>query len=680
MFPFLERLNEQQLAAATCDDPRLRVLAGAGTGKTTTLTARVARLVAVGAPADRVMLVTFTRRAAREMRSRTDAMLATLQGAPARAGGRVRAGTFHSIAHRTLRRHAGAMGLPEGFSVLDPADAADLLDLVRHDHLEGRSTDRRFPRKALLVDLYSRSVNTQRTLSQVTEELAPWALDTVDQVAVICRSYVERKRALGLLDFDDLLLFWRAAARDDRLGPVLAAELDHVCVDEYQDVNALQVDVLAALCRDGGPTLTVVGDDSQAVYAFRGSSPRHLLDIDAVFPGIRTVLLERNYRSTQQLLDVANAVGVDAPEGFHTRLVSAHGPGEPAELVTCSDTDGEADAVCERILAHREAGIALQQQAVLVRAAHHSALLELELGRRRIPYVKYGGLRFLEAAHVKDLVCAFRLADNPRDQLSWFRLLQLLDGVGPATARKVIAALDPEGAVSPDQVLERWSAAAELLPASARSFANELVVALPRTFGESTGAHAERLAAALAPLVEGAYVDASARLVDLEALVAATGDQARVSDVAADLTLEPPASTGDLAGPPLIDEDWLVISTIHSAKGLEWEVVHLVHASDGNLPSDMALTSREGLEEERRLFYVAVTRAARALHIYHPLRYHHRPRGRDDAHSYGQPSRFLSDRVQQAMVRTRAGAPEPILTAAQPAAATVDVELDALWQ
>lgn len=687
MFPHLDRLNEQQRRAATCDAAHLRILAGAGTGKTTTLTARVAQLVASGVPAERILLVTFTRRAAREMVSRTETMLQAALGDRRRPGGRVTAGTFHSIAHRTLRRHAVPLGLPEGFSVLDPGDAADLIDLVRHDHLGTATSARRFPRKATLLDMYSRAVNTQRPLSEVVEQVAPWCSDRVDDVAVICRGYVARKRSLGLLDFDDMLLHWRAAARDEHLGPVLVAELDHVCVDEYQDVNALQVDLLAALCDTSGgapaPGLTVVGDDSQAVYSFRGSSPRHLLDIERVFPGIETVALTTNYRSSQPILDVANAVGQDAPEGFSTRLHSAIGTvgdGELPELVTCSDEDAEADAVCERILTHREAGVALRDQAVLVRAAHHSALLELELGRRRIPFVKYGGLRFLEAAHVKDLVCAFRLADNPRDELSWFRLLQLLDGVGPATARRAIAALDLDAPGATAPVLDRWPAAMACLPAGSHGAASGLVDALHRLPGESTGAHAERLVAAITPLIERAYDDAAARLTDLDALCTAAAGQARVSDVAADLTLEPPQSTGDLAGAPLIDEDWLVISTIHSAKGLEWDVVHLLHASDGNLPSDMALTDREGLEEERRLFYVAVTRPARALHVYHPLRYHHRPRGRDDAHSYGQPSRFLSDRVQAVMVRTHAGAPEPVVVAARSTVTTVELELDALWR
>jgi DNA helicase-2/ATP-dependent DNA helicase PcrA len=679
MFPALDRLNPQQRAAATFEGAPLRILAGAGTGKTTTLTTRVAWLVDSGVPAERIMLLTFTRRAAREMVARTRTMVG---GAAGSARGQVLGGTFHSVAHRTLRRHAAALGLPEGFSVLDPSDAADVIDMVRQDlagdRADGPHRGRRFPRKATLLDLYSRSVNTQQPLSSVTEQTAPWCLEQVDAIAEICRGYVTRKRALGLLDFDDLLLYWRAAAADERLGARLRADVDHVCVDEYQDVNALQVDVLRALVGDADG-LTVVGDDSQAVYGFRGASPRHLLDIDQVFPSIRTVLLEQNYRSTQPVLDVANAVGDDAPEGFQVRLRAADGHGLRPTLVRCGDEDAQVQAVCERVLAHREEGIALQQQAVLVRAAHHSDLLELELSRRRIPYVKYGGLRFLEAAHVKDLVCLFRLADNPRDELSWFRLLQLIEGIGPVSARRAITALGVSEGGTEAEILLRWPLARDQLPAAAREEADLLVEALVALEGEPVTAHAERLRAALAPLVEAAYEDGEARLADLDALVAAAADVARVSDVAADLTLEPPRSSSDLAGRPVIDEDWLVISTVHSAKGLEWDVVHVLNASDGNFPSDMALTTREGLEEERRLFYVAVTRPRTALHVYHPVRYHHRRRGRDDDHLFGQPSRFLSAGVSACFDHHDVTHHDDLVAEPVDAATVVGLELDALW-
>ncbi len=327
------------------------------------------------------------------------------------------------------------------------------------------------------------------------------------------------------------------------------------------------------------------------------------------------------------------------------RLRSRSAQGHRPRFVRCADEDAQVDAVCDQVLAHREEGIALREQAVLVRAAHHSDLLELELSRRRIPYVKYGGLRFVEAAHVKDLICSFRLADNPRDELAWFRLLQLLDGVGPVRARRAIVALGVDRPGTPAEVLTRWALAVEELPPASRRPADAVIEALRRAPAESTGAHGERLRDALAPLVANVYDNVDARLADLDALTAAAHNAVRLSDVAADLTLEPPNSTGELAGAPSVDDDWLVISTVHSAKGLEWDVVHLLNAADGNFPSDMALTSTEGLEEERRLFYVAVTRPRRHLHVYLPLRFHYRPRGRDDDHTMSQPSRFLSPAV-----------------------------------
>jgi DNA helicase-2/ATP-dependent DNA helicase PcrA len=318
-------------------------------------------------------------------------------------------------------------------------------------------------------------------------------------------------------------------------------------------------------------------------------------------------------------------------------------------LVRCADEDAQVSAVCEQILAHREEGIALKEQAVLVRAAHHSNLLELGLGRRRIPYVKYGGLRFVEAAHVKDLLAAFRLVDNASDALAWFRLLQLHEGIGPTIARRALAALglsDPNGdPMTHEQLLDRWPRAAELLPAAARSQADGLVAALAHRDGDLI-AHAERLRVVLLPLIEATYPDWRVRVVDLDSLVAGAAKASRLSDVAADFALEPPRSTSDLAGNPTIDEDWLTISTIHSAKGLEWKAVHVLNATDGMVPSDMALGSSEGLEEERRVFYVGLTRARTALHVYFPLRYHHRPRGRDDSHGWAQPSRFLSHEVR----------------------------------
>jgi DNA helicase-2/ATP-dependent DNA helicase PcrA len=651
MFAWMDQLNEDQRTAVSHEGGPLRVLAGAGTGKTTALSARVAWLLGTGTPAERILLLTFTRRAARQMLHRTGTLMAAQQknGQSDPTTSRVMGGTFHATAHRTLRRYSQALGIPEGFSVLDPSDAADVIDLVREEGCYAQTSGQRFPRKALLLDLYSRAVNTGRSISTVTATVAPWANDLVEQIIEICRGYVAAKRAGGMLDFDDLLLLWRAAALDDRLGPRLASAFDHILVDEYQDVNGLQVDILKAL-RKTDERITIVGDDAQAVYSFRAAEPRHILDFEKVFPRARTVILSTNYRSSQQILDVANGVAAEAPEGFTAVLHAAHAQaGIRPRLVRCADEDTQAATVCEQILAHREEGILLKEQAVLVRAAHHSNLLEMELGRRRIPYVKYGGLRFVEAAHVKDLLAAFRLADNASDSLAWFRLLQLHEGVGPTIARRVLAALglnDPDaGPMNHTQLLHRWPGAVELLPVSSRSQVERLVSALaPRD--DDLVAQAERLRVVLVPLIEAAYPDSGVRLIDLDALVAGAAKASRLSDVAADFALEPPRSTSELAGNPTIDEDWLTISTIHSAKGLEWKAVHVINATDGMVPSDMALGSSEGLEEERRVFYVALTRARKALHVYLPLRYHHRPRGRDDAHGWAQPSRFLSTQVR----------------------------------
>ena len=652
MFGWLNDLTHAQRQAVTHDGGALRVLAGAGTGKTTTLSTRVAWLIATGTQPERILLLTFTRRAARQMLRQTGALVtaAGVDRVGGDAGGRVVGGTFHAVAHQTLRRFATTLGLPEGFSVLDPIDAADVMDLVRDEQGHAEATRRRFPRKTLLADLYSAAVNTSRPLSSVVPEIAPWAGDFIEPISEICRGYVRRKRAAGLVDLDDLLLLWRAAVQDDRIGRRLAGSFDHVLVDEYQDVNSLQVDVLSALRRDDS-RITAVGDDAQALYSFRAAEPRHILDFDLVFPGATTVVLDTNYRSSQQILNVANAVGADATVGFSAVLRAARSTaGTRPQLVRCADEDAQTDAVCDRILAHRESGVLLHDQAVLVRTAHHSALLELELAARRIPYVKYGGLRFIEAAHVKDLLAAFRLADNPKDVVAWFRLLQLLDGVGPATARRVVAQLglvdSQEDSSEDGNVLQRWPLAAEHLPVAARSAAAELVEAIAGRVGESVATHAERLRAAIAPLVEVAYQDSGARLADLDVLVSASANVSRLSDVAADHVLDPPRSTSTLAGPPSVDEDWLVISTVHSAKGLEWDVVHLLHVTDGNIPSDMALGSSTGLEEERRVLYVALTRARNTLHIYVPERYHHRQHARDDRHSWAQPSRFLSDSVR----------------------------------
>jgi len=649
MFASQRELNARQREAATFGDGPLRVIAGPGTGKTTTLTARVEILLERGVAPERILLLTFTRRSAREIVSRVRALRGADQGR------RVSGGTFHSVAHHTLRRHHAAVGLPAGFGVLDRGDAADLMDLVRGE-MGILSRARRLPKKATLGALYSRTVNTGMPLADVMRENTPWCAESLDEVASIFTAFVARKRSLGLLDFDDLLLYWRVAAQDDALGEELGAAYDHILVDEFQDVNLLQLDVLVGL-RRMDPRLTIVGDDAQAIYGFRGATARFLLDAERYFNGLTTITLDVNYRSSGAILEVANAIAADAPEGFSSVLreeVPGTGASQPL-LVHCADERDQSESVADRVLEFYEQGTALQKQAVLFRAAHHSGDLEIELARRRIPFIKYGGLRYLEAAHVKDLLAAFRLADNPRDEMAWFRLLQLLPGVGPAKARRAINELrDVDGKIplSHGEIHRRWSGVVDVLPSDAREMSRDLADALCGKELEPVEVHAERIRRAIAPLISSSYDDAVPRLEDLGALVLACAGTLRLSDVAAEQALEPPASTGDLAGPPMVDEDWLVLSTVHSAKGLEFDAVHVIHAADGNFPSDMSLGSPEGLEEERRLFYVAITRVRRNLAIYVPLRYHHH-RVRDD-HSWAQPSRFLSESVRSTLVEIHA--------------------------
>lgn len=662
---WLAKLNPEQRAAAEHDDGHLLVLAGAGTGKTTTLSARVARLVESGIAPERILLLTFTRRAAREMLARASAMTA---GAGAR---RVVGGTFHAAAHRFVRAEAAVLGLSPDFGLLDGGDAADLIDLVRQEQSAstGAETGRRFPRKHTLADIYSRTVNAQRPVREVIDEAFPWCAEHADALAGLFRAYGERKRALGRLDLDDLLIYWRALAVDPVAGARLADAFDHVLVDEYQDVNELQVAVVAALAGHG-VTVTAVGDDFQAIYGFRSASAGHILGFTERFSGADVIILERNYRSTQPVLDLANAVAAEAEEGYHKVLRSERPGGQRPELVFCRDQSQEAAEVCDRVLAAAERGLLLRAQAVLARTGHDTDLLELELSRRRIPYVKYGGIRYLEAAHVKDFLALLRLADRLADEMSWFRVLMLLEGVGPARARRTLDTLLDGGTVARGELSARWERARAELPATAREQGDAVIAAL------AAEPDPEALRAALAPIVRAHYPDGAVRVQDLDALAGQAATAGDLRAFVAELLIDPPTSSADLARPPHLDEDWLVLSTVHSAKGLEWESVHLIAAYDGNFPADMSAGSREQIAEERRLMYVALTRARQSLTVYVPRRYYFR-RDHSDGHGYGKPSRFLSPAARACCEEVHIGDDPPrgrARGASGPARITVSVD------
>jgi len=668
----LDGLNEQQRQAATQHGGPLLVLAGAGTGKTRTLVARAAWLHgSQGVPASRILLLTFTRRAASDMLARAAAWF---DG----SSGRICGGTFHAIAHKIIRQHAESFSLPPQFTILDQGDATDLLDVLRPDHgLDG--TGQRAPRAAACADIYTRCVNTGRPVSEVVTAGFPWCKPFTAQLAALFRAYTARKRARNLLDFDDLLLLWQAALADPAAGPVLRGMFDAVLVDEYQDVNAVQASIVRLLQPDG-KQLTCVGDDAQAIYGFRGADPAHLRQLTADYQGLDIVRLDRNYRSRQGILGLANVIRPSSP-GLNLTLSGDRGPGIPPLLVRCHDEATQAREICARVLEAHEDGAALRDQAVLVRAAHHSDLLEIELSARKVPYVKFGGLRFTDTAHVKDFVAAARIIVNPADELAWFRLLRLHEGIGPAHARRILDALDPGGDTGPP---DAWAPAVEAAPARSR---RALAATLGRLAdaaqhiagGQIAGGQATAVLALLDPLIRARYPDATARISDLQRLADAAAAQPSLHDVLAELTLDPPVSSSDLAGPPRLDEDYLTISTIHAAKGLEWPIVHLPHLVDGALPSDMALGDPGGLAEEHRLFYVAVTRARDHLYLYAPQRLHVHRRGRDDRHGFGQLTRFLDEEALAACESVTAAPLAPVLPAVGSLATKVDAALGALW-
>ena len=447
--PWLEGLDEAQLAVARHGPAPLVVVAGAGTGRTRALVARVAALLAQGVAPERVLLLTFTRRAADEMLARA-ATMARLPAGRLAVAQRPWGGTFHAVAHRFVAAYREPLGLAEGFSVLSPQEACDVMELMRADHgLSG--TEQRMPRAATLVEIYSRCVNTSRPLADVLPSAYPWCEPHRAAIAGLFGAFTERKRRAGLVDFDDLLLYWRALLRHAVLGPALAAQFDYVLVDEYQDVNGLQVEIVSALCPDGRG-LCVVGDEAQAVYGFRGAEPSLMRRAVLAMPGASTICLQRNFRSRQAVLDVANVARPVGEGEQPVRLYSQRGRGAKPKLVRCHDAPSEARAIADAVLEGHLAGTTLREQAVLVRAAHHSDLLELELSARRVPYRKYGGLRFLEAAHVKDFVSAARVLDNPHDEVAWYRLLRLHDHLGPARSRELLA----EAKVLSEDVLAHW--------------------------------------------------------------------------------------------------------------------------------------------------------------------------------------------------------------------------------
>ncbi|HEY6482749.1 MAG TPA: ATP-dependent helicase [Steroidobacteraceae bacterium] len=652
----LERLNGPQRKAAAFGEPLpenkgfrsgpLLIVAGAGTGKTDTLAHRVAHLVIHGVDPGRVLMLTFTRRAAMEMRRRAQeivkqALNETLGGMSQAIAQRLSwAGTFHSIANRLLRHYAPHLKLDPQFSVIDRADSADLLDSVRQQ-LGLAAKEQRFPRKETCLQIYSYRVNTQRPLQETLERQYPWCLQWEAELTRLYRAYVEQKQRAGILDYDDLLLYWHVMMSEPRLAQHVGAHFDHVLVDEYQDTNTLQAQILHAM-RPDGAGLAVVGDDAQAIYSFRAAAVDNILGFpDRFQPRAEVITLAQNYRSTQEVLDVSNSLMAEAPRQYRKHLLSTRGQGARPRIVTVDELQTQAEYVCTEVLRRREANVPLRRQAVLFRSSSHSDLLEVELGKRKIPYVKFGGLKFLEAGHIKDLLAVLRWADNPRNSLAAFRVLQLLAGFGPANARKVVEHLEKHE--------HALSALKSFVPPQPASHVFEKLTQLMLALGDPQRpwqGQVHQVREWYRPHFERLYEHFHTRLGDLDQLELLSGQYPSRERFLTELTLDPPNGTSDLAGRPMLDEDYLILSTIHSAKGMEWDTVYLLNVVDGSFPSEFSTGRAELIEEERRLLYVALTRAQNDLILLAPLKFHLTGQSRQgDAHVYGGRSRFLTEKV-----------------------------------
>ena len=624
----------------------LLVIAGAGSGKTNTLAHRVAHLIVNGADPRRVLLMTFSRRAASEMRARVERIARKVIGetSSAMTDALTWAGTFHGIGARLLREYAERIGLDPVFTIHDREDSADLMNLVRHD-LGFSRTERRFPAKGTCVAIYSRCVNADTSLEQVLGLAYPWCAGWAGELKQLFAAYVEAKQAQKVLDYDDLLLYWAQMMSDAALAGEVGERFDHVLVDEYQDTNRLQSSILLAL-RPQGNGLTVVGDDAQSIYSFRAATVHNILDFpDHFTPRAEIVTLDRNYRSTQPILAAANGVISLAKERFTKNLWTERTSAQKPYLVAVRDEADQARYVVEQVLSHREQGSLLKQQAVLFRTSSHSGPLELELTRRNIPFVKFGGLKFLDAAHVKDVLALLRFAENPRDRIAGFRILHLLPGIGPATAQKVLdgiaAATDPVAALCALPAPPRagdWTSFVDTI-ANLRDCRWPADLELARLWYQP---HLERI-----------HDDADMRRADLVQLEQIASGYASRERFLTELTLDPPDATSDQAGVPLLDEDYLILSTIHSAKGQEWKQVLVLNVVDGCIPSDLGVGTSAEMEEERRLLYVAMTRAKDDLHLIVPQRFFtHNQSAQGDRHLYAARTRFIPEALLQLFERT----------------------------
>lgn len=630
---YAQELNPQQLAAVEKVNGPALVIAGAGSGKTRVLVYRVARLIDMGVDPASILLLTFTRRSAQEMLGRVGLLIGPQSD-------RVMGGTFHSVANILLRRFGRAIGLEPGFTILDRGDSEDLVNMVR-GQIGPINTGKRFPRKKTIADMFSKCANTLQSLDDVLLNEYSHFGEYLTDLTKLQEGYESTKRQRQLVDYDDLLLRLRELLTvDESARRIISETYRYLLVDEYQDTNRLQSEVVRKLASTHDNVM-VVGDDSQSIYAFRGATFRNIMDFPTLFPGTQIFKLEENYRSTQSVLELANAIIEGATEKYSKTLFTQKKGGERPALVQAAGENPQSRFVAQKILELRDEGVPLNDIAVLFRSSFHAFDLEVELSKRDIPFIKRGGFKFIETAHVKDLLAHLRVIHNPLDTVSWHRVLLLIDGVGQKRAKDVIARL--ANTDTPCDVLR------DITGRSSYGLRN-LAAALDAVGHADDGLPTDQIQQMLEyyfPILKDQYDDYPKRIRDLEHLQVMAERYSSLGDFLADLTLEPPnESIVDIDAPDRDDEQ-LILSTIHSAKGLEWRCVFVIWLVDGRFPSSYSFLTEDDLEEERRLLYVAVTRAKQHLYLTFPINVYDKVTGS----VLSKPSRFL-DEVSADLVET----------------------------
>lgn len=595
---YCAELNSAQLQAVeSIHGPHL-VIAGAGSGKTRVLVHRVAYLVEQGVKPEHILLLTFTRRASEEMLRRASILLDERCKS-------VSGGTFHSFANMILRKYAKLLELNNNFTILDQADAEDAVNLVR-TQLGFHKSEKRFPRKHTILEVISKSVNKSEELSDVLYDEYPQFIEFSEEIKKIRNEYNKYKRQKSLLDYDDLLVYLKELlTKHEAVRAALCAKYKYIMVDEYQDTNKLQAHIACLLAADHA-NIMVVGDDAQSIYSFRGANFKNIIDFPRIFKGTKIITLEENYRSTQPILNLTNAVIAQAKEKFEKNLYTKQKDGNLPVFIDCPDENSQSTFIADKILELREEGLALKDIAVLFRSSWHSNDLEIELTARNIPFVKYGGIKFVEAAHIKDLMSYLRIAYNTADQVSWLRALLLIPKIGPKTASKIIQSIVDK--TKPDEFIQKYSELKKLFELLKEADCQE----------SSPARIIEKFLDYYQPLLKIKYDDFNKRLNDLDSLIRIADRYKSVEQFLVDMALEPPERILVEAGKKDKSDAPLTLSTIHSAKGLEWHTVFLIYVAEGHLPSYLSLESVDEIEEERRLFYVAATRAKSNLFLLKP--------------------------------------------------------------